>query len=1172
MSFTPHQLRALATGHHVAVTANAGSGKTRVLVERYFRLVAGGAPLSEVLALTYTEKAAGELKRKIAGRISAALGEAGGEFPRTRLEEIRNGFATAFIGTIHSFCARLLREFPVEAGVDASFSVMEEIDSAAMIAGAVHEALASVMAGEMAAADVTREDLLTLVRALGKGRTRDFLALLVRRRDLRARMERTAYAGGDDAVLGRWREELEKTLEGAMADPELLADMETVIGGASGKERPAVEEAFGVMRTPGALRVRASAFLRAGEGMLTKDGSLRRSLVTKEDGEDPRVTTAGLRLKGKLSDGAPLAEFIVSGAPDGVHRPLLHAGRLLLALASDATLRYGTQKEEEGRLDFEDLQLVMRDLLANEGVRAQLLRRFRYVMVDEFQDTNALQLDILLPLLDRLQAGNLFVVGDPKQSIYRFREADVRVFRKTTSDITSAAGTPGEVKLGESFRPLRDIAAFVNLLFAPLMTGGYEPLVIARKNDTPGVVEFLLADPAGEEGLTEEELVVRRLLALVEEGRTVFDAPEVPRRVRFGDIAILLRNRNALPRFEEALIRGGVPYAVSGGVGYFQTQDVYDTYNYLRFLVDPADDVALAGILRSPYFNVSDADLFRLSERHGGESLWSALRGAEALRAASGPLDRAGRILEGDRGAGVRLPVPELLVRIIGRSLLPGALSGTPRGAQAMANLEKLIAMARQFEGQGFNGLYDFVARLRHLMDEEEREGQATIDSRADAVRVMTVHASKGLEFPVVVVPRLHAPFGRDREPFLDEDLGLGFRLGKEELPPIAERMREREREKQREEEERVFYVACTRARDILILSAEEARASGDSWLGWLREALGPGGVEGELIVRSVESAWYDPARGGEHREAHSLSIPILRSLPPLPAPDASLPLQRDGMRVDLGRLSSSPHGEIFSASKVRTYIECPAKYYFRYVLGYPLGMGPFAGGDEEEMADGDYPAELRGRIFHSVMEKADLLDPSGPSVEEEVTAVLARQLPGARGGTLAADVAALVRGILSSAAWSEVARGTEVRTEFSISAALGGDFITGTIDRLYRDDDGVWTIVDYKTDAVSAAAAGARADLYWPQLAFYGVMVERLHDARRVRARILFAAHPELRLIREFDLSALQDASREIESVIENIRAQNFPGRPLACRGCPLAPRKCGHSQLGSSLPGAPH
>jgi len=1167
MMFTPHQERALETSRHIAVTANAGSGKTRVLVERYLRIVGNGVPLEEVVALTYTEKAAGELKRRIADRVMSEIARAPDPGALIRWEAVRDGLATAFVGTIHAFCARILREFPVEAGVDAAFTVMEGVDAGDALQAAIAGTMREILRDGLPA--VPREDLLSLLRGMGRTRGLGVLTALVAKRELFDRLEGGLYRRTDDEILSSWRTVLRDAGEREMGAQGLASDVESLLGSARGRERGAAEEKFREVKEPGDAGLRAAAFVSLMDIMFTARRELRVSVFGKGE-TDAGVRACVRRVMDRRGIIDALAALSTEVGPAESHRALLYATRTLLAIARDVALRYEAEKAEGARLDFDDLQLKMRGLLRHEAVCAQLARRFRFVMVDEYQDTNTLQIEILLPLLNHLASGNLFIVGDPKQSIYRFRDADVRVFEKTTSAIVSAAGADAVVALGESFRPLRDIAAFVNLVFSRLMlskegAGGegvpYDPLVVARANDSPGRVELLLAPPPQQGG--EPELVARRILALRREGEMIFGDDEQPRPMTFRDVALLLRNRLQLELYEEAFIRSGIPYLVSGGVGFFQTQDINDVYNYLRFLLATSDDVALAGILRSPFFTVSDAELLRLAHKRSGGSLWEAL--SSGAGAAFPSLARAVQILTDDRAVAVRLPVPELLSRLINRSHLAGALAGTVRGDQAMANLEKLSAMARAYEAQGFTGLYDFVARLGRLMDEEEKEGQAAIETQADAVQIMTVHAAKGLEFPVVIIPRLHAPPGRDREPYIDDHIGIGFRPGPSDAPtaPITAYLRECERRKQREEEDRVFYVACTRARDLLILSAEEGESGKEknSWLDRLLEAFPGAERAGDLLTAEVTTARYLPSDGHDQvrPDSHTLAVPIVRTLDPEAPPPITVLAVPGGARMAIEPVESRPSGEIYSASKIRTYIECPSKYYFRYVLGYPLGGGPFVRGEEEDLADRDYPAEIRGRVFHAVMEQADVLAKTG--IDEALRSVILRDVfPHSQGSDrLAADVATLVRNVLSSNAWTEIARGSEVRTELSISAALEGDFITGTIDRLYRDAQGVWTVLDYKTDSVGAAELHARAETYWPQLSFYAVMVRRLYGAPTVRLRLLFTAHPETQVEKYMTEVGLRQAEREIASVIARIKAGDFSPPPGPCQQCPLRPGRCG-------------
>ncbi len=1163
MKFTPHQERALSLERHLAVTASAGSGKTQVLVERYVRALTAGVPVGEVVALTYTDKAASALRRRIAGRISAELLAADTGAGASRLESIRDALPSAFIGTIHGFCARLLREYPVEAGIDAAFTMLEGVDGRMML----RECMAEVVGDVLRAADgvIPRDPFMDLLRSLGRRRVIRVLERLVAKPDLLERFTGPGgvYARPDDMILEFWDRTIRESVGRDLGSPVLLADLASIAEASTSKKSGEALEALSLMRTGAGLDVRAGAFVSLVALMVTKAGGVSKRFLGSA-GADPQIEAAAERiaLKRKLLD--PLIESIRTGRMGDLHRSLLRDNRILLSLAQAAVEKYSARKAEDARLDFDDLQLKMRLLLGDASVRAELARRFRFVMVDEFQDTNTLQLEILLPLLQDLASGNLMIVGDPKQSIYRFRDADVEVFDRSRLAIRSSSGDASLVPLAESFRPLRDVVAFVNLFFGGIMRDGggmqYEPLVRARLNDDPGGVEILLPLPAGEGSCTQEELVARRILDLVARGSVVYTREEAPRPLAYRDIALLLRSRNGLEDFEQAFVQNRVPYVVSGGVGYFQTQDVYDVYNYIRFLLDTSDDVALAGILRAPFFTVSDAELFDAARSREGKTLWKTLAGAASPAGRVPSLEHAVRVIGEDLVLGTRLPAAELIARIIRRTGFNAALAGTVRGAQAEANLAKLLEMARSYESQGFTSLADFAGRLERLIGEEEKEGQAAIESQTDAVRIMTVHAAKGLEFPVVIVPDLQRQIQSDDEPYVDPALGFGLDEGTgEECAPLSEYLKDQARRKAREEEQRIFYVACTRARDRLILSSEP-EGRGDSWLLWLRRWCGDRGlVPGEDPLQfDVVTRLYDGAATNDVN--HRLIIPVTRTLPAVTAPAVLREGEEASPRIDIAPVPSSSRGEIFSASRIRTYVECPAKYFFRYVLGLPSGGGPFVPGTGEEFSDADYPAELRGRVFHAVMERAGDLVPEGTSVENAVRGAISREAPFTAEGypSLTRDVAVLVQGVLSSRSWREIERGEDVRTEFSISAALGPDFITGTIDRLYRGTDGIWTVLDYKTDAVDAAGTADRAASYWPQLDFYAIMVRRLCNASSVRTRLLFAQHPDIQLQRVLSPEDLARQEEHVARIIGLIKTAQYPPSHPPCHGCPMHPGPC--------------
>lgn len=868
------------------------------------------------------------------------------------------------------------------------------------------------------------------------------------------------------------------------------------------------------------------------------------------------------------------------------HMLLLRLTRTLLAVVREAVQTYERKKTDAGQLDYEDLLLKTRDLFGREKVRAQLQARYAFVMVDEYQDTNQLQYDILLPLLNGLARGNLFIVGDPKQSIYSFRQANVEVFQKTRGDIRRASGTASDVILEESFRPLRDIAAFVNLVFSRLMGGSgnaeplpmregqvaYEPLVRARQSEDPGHVELLIREGSGEdEPISESEMVTRRIVQIVNTGTTIHDKQEHPRAARYGDIAILLRARTALPELEESLVHAGIPYTVNSGVGYFQTQDILDVYDYLAFLLNPADDVALAGTMRSPFFSVSDSDLFAVTADRGSGSFWEHLTRIAGQPETPGSVRHAVSVLREDLAVALRFPVPELIGRIFQRTHYYAKLAGTTRGEQARANLEKLLRIARIHDQQGFATLFDFVSRLRGLIDEEEKEGQGSVDAMGDTVRVMTVHGAKGLEFPIVILPFLHRRQGRETNIFVDDHLGIGFPLpgqsGREVLAPLPAYLQQSARSKRDAEEQRILYVACTRARDMLILSIDATRAPSPlTAAGQLLQCIAPAGVGPanhlDFPVRTrVLNLVGDAFVPGE--VSHTLRIEVVhpQSLEPVRPSSAPSVEEPEKRRILVDPVRAPVGNEIFSATKIRTYRECPSRYFLRYVLGFPTPGGPFAIGDDDELRDRDLPAELRGRIVHAVAQHVAPGRPDPEKIRTEARASLNREstLAFTGGENALKETTAMIERLVGSGIWAEMARGSDMRTEFTVSTVFGNNFLTGTFDRVYRDPEGLLTIVDYKTDSVDASSLEERGSLYWPQLEFYALVASRYFHVSDINVILLFIAQVNRPLSRSLGAPELGRIEKEVAGTIELIQQGQF--RPLLspCGGCPFSPQGCG-------------
>lgn len=896
MEFTPEQRAAIATPGHLVVAAGAGSGKTRVLVERYLRLVdevaaaaaPGDDPFAAVLAVTFTEKAAREMRDRVRRAAAARPGPAGQAYAAAA--------EAARIGTIHSFCAELLRAQPAESGLDPRFAILDEVEAGALVADAVEEALRSAVEGGA--------DLAALLEEFAPAELAEALAGLLRGGgEVRAAL--AALPADPPALLARWQRELAAAQAEAraalLAAPAWRAAADTILALA-----PAAPAADRIGEQVGAI----AAWLRAG-GPAGPDlaampavnltGGARKAW----GGEEPLAAAKGaLRA---LREARTAAGELLDFQPDPEVEARAAAATLALAgLATAADAAYTRRKQAIDRLDFDDLERRARGLLAaHPHVRARWHRELHAVLVDEFQDTNDDQRAIIYALAGlaegpaptggpaaRPAPPSLFVVGDGKQSIYRFRGADVSVFRRVEEELVAWGGA--RVAMRASFRSHAHLVALVNSLGAGLMGRPgplapfevpFEPLEAVRAAPPHPLAAELHIIPeaasaaAGREA--EAAVLADRVAALVrgDEGPVVFDQGlGAWRPPTCGDIAILFRASSAFEPFEAALRARGLPFLTTAGRGYYGRNEVQDLINLLRALDDPGDELALVGALRSPLFALDDATIVAL--RLAGGRLWEALARARAAEAGrrpagasaageGGPLvdlvaERGGPLafaattlaeLEGLRGS---VGVVELLRAALDRTGYLATISALDDGERRRANVEKLLAAARL---AGTRGLRAFSDYLDGLLRAEAREGEAPLEAEG-AVRLMTIHRSKGLEFPIVALPDLGRGAPADTRRWLARPaygLAVAVRRASDDAPLPAALLLARRAEAlmERAEGERLLYVALTRAQDYLLLSGPAQRKGGERWIARLAEALGhpweaggpPAGGPGALRV-----------------------------------------------------------------------------------------------------------------------------------------------------------------------------------------------------------------------------------------------------------------------------------------------------------------------------------
>jgi ATP-dependent exoDNAse (exonuclease V) beta subunit len=1172
-------------GESLLVPANAGSGKTTVLVERFVRAVRDdGVPVDGILAITFTEKSAAELKVRIRRRF-LELGER---------EHARNA-ERAWISTIHGFCSRILRRHALAAGIDPEYRILQEGEAVRIAAEAFDAALEEFLTG----ADRDRLDLVA-------ARTPDGLETMVR-----TVHERLRSSGQD-------RPELPE-----MEAPEPRGERAAL--------REAVTEALSALDgVDGKTVAKAMAKLSDCADAVDALGDLE--LGDAGEFEAFRFSTGNVRALDVPAVQAALEAL--NAFVDACRARDEHAQYVLLReLLSLYAERYATAKAAQSALDFEDLQLRMRELVRRESaLRERLQRRFAHVLVDEFQDTNELQVD-LIGLVAR--EDTLFRVGDELQSIYGFRNADVDVFRRAREEAAEAGRvTP----LTANWRSDPEILRALNLAFDDVFDT-FTPLEpppddtpdgSARPGDQlsldpderpappasgPPPVELLMVDrsaPRWKEKLAELELDDEPFGASLVGVGQPWRAAEMrllAARIRRlldeedfepGDIVVLCRATGDLPRYERALEERGIKTYLAGGGGYWSQQQVADLRAYLSVLANPLDEESLYFVLASPLVGASLDALASIglrAKRLRRDAWWTLEAGLAGGDGSDGLADALG--VEADRIRGfverlhtersrcTRLPLDALLERAITDSGYDRAILRLRSGTRRLANVRKLMRLAREYEadrGRDVRGFIDFL-------DEQDvtsrREGEAPLES-ADlgAVRLMTIHAAKGLEFPVVCLADMGREGRGDDDPLqITRDGRVGLEIaslgrGKQRRQGLDEIRKEQEAI-QDEEERRVFYVGMTRAERRLILS-------GAVDLEDLPEAK-PLGVPYDWIWRAIVPALADAAAAGESRFAaeREWGGERARVAGTLLRPENLVELLPPGDRApaeEAGRAGVAPAGPLreferfeaapalpvsrLSYSGLSRYRSCGYRFYLERVVRMPpLGAAAQARDRPPDPPGSDELAPLlRGSVVHQLLERIDFANPVAPDAEE-VGALLASY--GVEPKTSAVeDVRRLVAAVSRSPLCERVAGAERVRREQAFAYELappgaGGRTLlaNGVVD-VRAEESGGTLIVDYKTDPLEGIDPEELcARNYAVQRLMYALAALRGGSAR-VEVAYCFLERPETPVSASWEGQDADQLEHELLKLAGGVVERRFaptgePHRQL-CVECPGRTRLC--------------
>ena len=1157
MNLTPKQQETLNIEKHVCVTAGAGSGKTTVLVERYLKILReGNVTPREIVAITFTKKAAAEMKDRIIERLSPQEGKPDLE-QNNSLQQFRDEMNSAHISTIHSFCASILREFPFQAHVPANFSIIQGIDQKLLLQKILKETLRAIATNP----DHPRRPELTrlLRRYGGQQKLVDFFSNMINQRDVIEHLMQEIYSNSNDREIHetlqqRIREQLMSTID----IPEFIRCLNAVMQVATGKSVKAVRDLTQQLETvysENPNSAEAPELLKHIAVPITiKNGNIAKSafIGTKTDTTDIDTEINFLVSAAKKIKIFPETGDNETGDVETDDDFLFSTTRDLFTLYTRILNNYDTAKLSQGTLDNDDLQLKTRDLLRNnEKIRQELIKRYKYYMVDEYQDTNELQSELVMLLTNELKDANLFIVGDPKQSIYRFRGADVRVFKKIKQKIISECGL--DISLTENFRSLRDSVGFINYFFNALMGDGtesefdvkYEALTQARSVNANGGIEILLGRQ-GDKAANEYTLIAKRIKDMKSNEETVWErsknGEESERPIEYGDIAILIRSRRHLPDIEHALLEADIPYLTTGGVGFYQRQEIYDIWNYLNFLNAPMKNHAsLAGVLRGPAFGISDSELYEISLQPG-DSFWQK---AQKHSACTDNLNRAIATLKKHIQIAHRMSVNQFISTIVNETGMIGTLKTGKQGQQRWANYQKLLEHARNFDGdENTRTLADFIEFLDILITEERREGQAPIEASKGAIQIMTIHAAKGLQFPVVILPRLDRGGQTDREPFIDEAFGIGFSPLKPDegyrktKPSIIEPMKNRSTEKETAEKKRLLYVGATRAQDRLILSGTLSdKGKPQQMLEWIYEHLG---IDEKVNPLSLPVS-VEVFSGNDTSHQHfQLEIPIYQTLtdltptsevseetPPVEFPEWSpLILEPTEIRAS------------FSVTELANYARCPLRYQLENVLRIPTDDQREAGLDETDM-----DAAIRYTL-------ARIRQPSNQENLDTLIQQACENFPEIMTESTAPEpiLRKHANNFITSELGQTILSASETRPNQQVHADIEGHIVEGRFDRLFQDKAGHWQIVIYKTCDLQDSEA------YHPEMELYSLLAHRRYPEQPTITINIFFTEQDHYIQKHFSIAELQEATEQWQKKISALQRGNYNKNTDHCCSCPYA------------------
>lgn len=1092
---TPEQALAINTiKSNVSLLAGAGSGKTYVLMKRFVQILRADLSVNptNIVAITFTRKAADEIKGRVRQAVSECVEQAQTDLERLRWQEHLQKVESAPISTIHSLCSRILRDNPVETQLDPEFTILEDFE----------------------AQDFFKETLQQYLRKNIKENAA--LRRLVQTYGVNSFVNQVTALGDKLSELVR---------EDNLAEPYLKAK----------EELPALQQKlFAAVREVIEAREALGAKTK-GRQTLTEAAGLLDEMQKQLLAPEPDCSLLDASGVVKVSGKALAAELTnLKNLRQELNNVLLNAKGCdlvqdWLAVLQEFYACLSARKQENNVLFNDDLDLLaIEHLQKNEALRQKYQERYKYIMVDEFQDTNERQRQLIYLLCGNKldNTNNLFIVGDVKQSIYRFRHADVSVFNRVKEDIAQNAGK--NLGMKTNFRSTQSIVESCNTAFCQLMDLPKEEICLEHHEgaNTGGAKVCLLQVPYKSKdddlGAKEDkwQKEAEAIAAYLQQ-----ELPKVEPQLRPGaSKAILLRAMTHCEILRQTLQGYGINCVVVKGKGFYEQQEVLDILNLLAALHNRYASLELAGALRSNYFGLDDATLTQLFwQTENDKPLWDVLQavGSGELQLNLQPEQQAlamhaAERLRSLRQAAALMALPELFAQLWDELKPEFVLSQQENGPSKLANVKKLRRLAQQYCQTKQASLAEWLQNVKDLRASSSKEPAATVQAD-DALQIMTIHNSKGLEFDLVILPQLDKSVKGDTAsikylPGKEGEQGLlGIKVPDKEMQlqksGVYEQAKARDSELEEAESRRLLYVAMTRAQKQLLMVgtvAEEKLPDAVIGLpaakGWWQQLQAVYEVDWDKQesscpwVRLLCADALSPAVEQQGEQQQLVLEPL--ALAPLPAYAAC------------GRTC-------FTASALQTYLHCQRQYYYQQVLAVPELEQTVAGEQAHEL-----PASVTGSIVHKALELYN-----GYNAEAVFAIALEEFAPGAA----ATQAKSMFDAYIVSDLYKALPKKQKRELEFvqPLQQELAAE---GVIDLLAFDEADNMIIVDYKTGTPPEPDEVKLGYAY--QLALYKDAAEKLYPGKKVvRAELHFLQNMSVWQL-PLDKSYLQEAVELCEEI----------------------------------------